>query len=196
MKNRIKTNMNRASSIKWTFIFVVLCILSVMVYFFYFNQNSSHQNTTLVIPDTGLQPTLNKAPTQAESITVETVSIKNDERETPTRLEWRDYWDGVYENEVEKFNIFTNAVAQVNPVTGMVLADYVDLLKDHCGYITDADSISKTIAESELFSFLIAILNSTEGGNFQLYNEAVRSANNVPDCDSEQMWISNIQQVL
>lgn len=182
--------------IKWSFVIFGGCLLSASVYMFYFQKTFSHQNTVHAIQDAGVLPVSNETHSQPEKIIVDTRAITADFNKTPHRLEWRDYWDGVYAIEQEKFNNFTNAVTEVNPWTGIVVADYVELLRDHCGYITDMETISSTINQSELFSFLIAILRSTEAGNFQLYNEAVRLAKNVAYCDNEKMWISNIRQVL
>ncbi len=129
----------------------------------------------------------NEAPKHVISDTIKSKpsAVQN---ESSSSQSWSDYWSAEESRNIERNEVFLNAIGEYDGVVEVVLRDYVLLKNTICKNDISMDLVSKS-AESPLYAFLMGIKAS--GGDKAFYEKVINTTKNSANCDDEAVWIND-----
>lgn len=113
-----------------------------------------------------------------------------------SRASWREYYDKEMEFHQNNYVAFLNEISLKNNDLALVINDYVDVMRNFCGYDISETGLSTILQQSQMFSFLLAIKLSSSDNGSTFYENVVKAAHNAVDCGDEGKWISNTRALL
>lgn len=137
------------------------------------------------------QPVI-EAP-QREISAVIDVETTMDQNESSPGQSWNDYWSAEESRNIERNEVFLNAIGEYDGVVEVVLRDYVLLKNTICKNDISMDLVSKS-DESPLYAFLMGIKAS--GGDKAFYEKVINTAKNSANCDDEAVWINDTLNIM
>lgn len=170
------------------FIIAAICALPIGFYFFLWLFGDSFNAQQV-----NIGPQFN-TESNFSSGSVDLVS--DNPQMSSSRLTWREHYDHEMEIQQNYYSHLLSEVSLKNNDLAIVMNDYVELVREYCGYEISRNGLKNTLQQSQMFSFLLAIKFSSNEPGFEFYGEVVRAARNTVNCSDENEWIVNTKDLL